>query len=192
MLYKSYNKNLSVSNHGAITKHWVTSNARLFSVDPTHFSLVLYVPIPVSDIQQMVNKEQQRSVYTQYWLCFSVGLVCRQSLIMSGSRFTHVSQGAHFSIGSVIGEAVCLHGRALKRLTGVLLEIFRRGVTVTVGIVMLLSGLGFRVVGSRLVWSLTRGFAFSTFRPSSQTHTATTVTISRNTTAAKGMTTIRE
>lgn len=45
-------------------------------------------------------------IYTQYWLCFSAGLVCRQSLAMSGSRFTHASQGAHFSTGSVPGEAI--------------------------------------------------------------------------------------
>lgn len=77
---------------------------------------------------------------------------------MSGSRFTHVSQGAHFSPGSVTGEAICSHGRALKRLTWGQLELFRRGVTVTVGTVMLLSGLGLGVVGSKSVWGLIRVF----------------------------------
>lgn len=44
-------------------------------------------------------------VYTQYWLCFSAGLVCRQSSAMSGSRFTQASQVAHFSTGSTPREA---------------------------------------------------------------------------------------
>lgn len=112
---------------------------------------------------------------------------------MSGSRFTHGSQGAHFSTGSETTDfSMCSHCGALKMLTGGLLELFRRGVTVTVGIVVLLSGLAPGVVGSRLVWSLIRGFAFSTLQPSSQTHKATEVTISRKITAVNGTMTIRE
>ena len=83
------------------------------------------------------------------------------------------------------------HGGALKRLTGALPELLGRGVTVTVGTVGLLSGLGPAVVGSRLIWGLIRGVAFSAFRPSSQTHEATTVTISRKSTTDSGMMTIR-
>lgn len=60
---------------------------------------------------------------------------------MSGSRFIHVSQAAHLSTGSATGEYICSHRGALKRQTGGLLELCRRGVTVTVGTVMLLSGL---------------------------------------------------
>lgn len=83
------------------------------------------------------------------------------------------------------------HGGALKRLTGGLPELLRRGVTVTAGTVALLSGLGPAVGGSRLIWDLIRGFAFSAFWPSSQTHEATTVTISRKSATVSGMMTIR-
>lgn len=43
---------------------------------------------------------------------------------------------------------MCSHCWALKRLTGGLLALFRRAITVTVGTAMLLSGLGPGGVGS--------------------------------------------
>ena len=111
---------------------------------------------------------------------------------MSGSKFTHVSQGAHLPAGSEAGDfSMHSHGGALKRLTGGLPELLRRGVTVTAGTVALLSGLGPAVGGSRLIWDLIRGFAFSAFWPSSQTHEATTVTISWKSATVRGMMTIR-
>lgn len=60
---------------------------------------------------------------------------------MSGSRFSQVSQGAHFSTGSGNEETIFSQCGTLKRLAGGLLELLIRGVTVTVGTVVLLSGL---------------------------------------------------